>query len=285
MRTLHLSLRVADRDRSLAFYTAVGYEIVGRVPETPLGDLTMLKLPGDEFVSVELVHDPSREGAGAALSHLVVQVESMDATLAGLSARGVDVEVPTSPDGSPDFRTTWIVDPDGNRIELVQWPVGHVDGMTATDFPDTTPVGAPPRTPRPVTSGRRGKSVVEERFRRQQAGDESALDELVAADMVNHAAGPQGRDGLKRILRTIDDDLGPVTVEQHHVVGEGDLVVQHLTLHGTHRASTMPLLAKTPASGRRVAWTFIHIWRVVDGVIVEHWACRDDMGLLDQIHD
>ena len=30
MRTLHLGLRVADLDRSLAFYTAVGYEIVGR---------------------------------------------------------------------------------------------------------------------------------------------------------------------------------------------------------------------------------------------------------------
>ena len=57
MRTLHLGLRVADLDRSLAFYTAVGYEIVGRVPDTPLGDLTMLKLPGDEFVTIELVHD------------------------------------------------------------------------------------------------------------------------------------------------------------------------------------------------------------------------------------
>lgn len=31
-----------------------------------------------------------------------------------------------------------------------------------------------------------------------------------------------------------------------------------------------------------MAWTFIHIWRVVDGQIVEHWACRDDMTLLEQ---
>jgi hypothetical protein len=27
-----------------------------------------------------------------------------------------------------------IVDPDGNRIELVQWPAGHVDGITAADW-------------------------------------------------------------------------------------------------------------------------------------------------------
>ena len=60
-------------------------------------------------------------------------------------------------------------------------------------------------------------------------------------------------------------------------------MAQHLTVHGTHRASTMPLLADVPPSGRPAAWTFIHIWRVADGMIVEHWACRDDMGLLDQL--
>jgi lactoylglutathione lyase len=60
MRTLHVGLRVADPDRAVAFYTAVGYEVVGRVPETPAGQLTTLKLPDDDVVSVELVFDPSR---------------------------------------------------------------------------------------------------------------------------------------------------------------------------------------------------------------------------------
>jgi lactoylglutathione lyase len=136
MRTLHFGLRVADLERSLAFYTAVGYEVIGSVPDTPLGHLTMLKLPGDEFVTIELVHDP---GPGAVdistgLSHFVIKVESMEATLAELAAHGIDADEPTSPDGSDDFRTTWVVDPDGNRIELVQWPAGHADGMTAADW-------------------------------------------------------------------------------------------------------------------------------------------------------
>ena len=131
-------------------------------------------------------------------------------------------------------------------------------------------------------SERTAKDVVAEMFRRQEAGDDTSLD-LIAPEMVNHAAGPQGREGLQFILRTIDNDLGPTTVEQHHLIGEGDLVAQHLTLHGTHRASTMPLLADAAVSGRPTAWTFIHIWRVADGMIVEHWACRDDMGLLEQL--
>ena len=95
-------------------------------------------------------------------------------------------------------------------------------------------------------SERSAKDVVEEMFRRQEAGDDAALDDLVAEDMINHAAGLQGRSGLARILSTIDHDLGPVTVEQHHLVGDGDIVAQHLTLHGTHRASTMPLLLTCP---------------------------------------
>jgi predicted ester cyclase len=126
------------------------------------------------------------------------------------------------------------------------------------------------------------RDVVDEYSRRQRSGDVSALD-LVAEDMVNHAAGPQGRAGLRAILANIDHDLGPVTAEQHHLVADGDLVAQHITLHGTHRASTMPLLADTPASGHPTAWVFMHLWRVEDGMIVEHWACRDDMGLLAQV--
>ena len=136
MRTLHLGLRVADLDRSLAFYTAVGYEVVGEVPETGIGHLTMLKLPSDEFVTIELVHDPARgeHDIATGLSHFVIQVESMDATIAELAAKGIDVAEPESPDGSADFLTTWITDPDGNRIELVQWPAGHPDGLTAADW-------------------------------------------------------------------------------------------------------------------------------------------------------
>jgi lactoylglutathione lyase len=135
MRTLHIGLRVADLERSLAFYKGLGYEVLGNVPETELGTLTMLKLPRDEFVTLELVHDPSRgEVVVGGLNHLVIQVESMDDTFAELADRGIRVEPPQSPDGSNDFWTAWVVDPDGCRIELVQWPAGHPDGMTAADL-------------------------------------------------------------------------------------------------------------------------------------------------------
>jgi lactoylglutathione lyase len=130
------------------------------------------------------------------------------------------------------------------------------------------------------------KDVIEELFRRGLAGDESVIDELIAEDMVNHAAGPtrQGREGWKQIIATIRTDFGrDFFVENHHLISEDDLVAHHMTMRGRHQASTMPLLAGVEATGTDVTWTYVHIWRVVDGRVVEHWACRDDVGLLRQI--
>ncbi len=135
MRTLHVGLRVADLERSLAFYSRVGYEVVGSVPDTEFGSLTMLKLPGDEFVTLELVHDLHRGAVQpGGLNHLVVQVESVQESVAQLTARGIEVDAPVSPDGSGDLWTAWVADPDGYRIELVQWPAGHAEGMSEADF-------------------------------------------------------------------------------------------------------------------------------------------------------
>ena len=133
MRMLHLGLRVTDLERSLAFYTALGYAELGGVPETEFGSLTRLKLLDDPFVSLELVHDPARpvEDIGA-VNHLVVQVDDLEAAIADLATRGVTAEPPTDP--GPGIRTSWLTDPDGYRIELVQWPPGHPAGMTAADF-------------------------------------------------------------------------------------------------------------------------------------------------------
>jgi lactoylglutathione lyase len=140
MRTLHVGLRVADLERSLAFYTGLGYQVLGSVPETEFGTLTMLKLPGDEFVTLELVHDPGTAMPGrGGLNHLVIQVESVSEVVADLTAQGGQVEPPSSPDGSQEFWTAWATDPDGYRIELVQWPAGHPEGMTAADFADQVP--------------------------------------------------------------------------------------------------------------------------------------------------
>jgi lactoylglutathione lyase len=135
-KTLHPSFRVSDLTDSLAFYTALGYGEVGRVDIPGGTTLIMLKFPAEEVVSLELAHRPEgdRVQLGTAFSHLPVQVDDLASTIAELTRAGLQpgpVELPGGPDGP---RTAWVVDPDGIRIELVQWPPGHADGISPADF-------------------------------------------------------------------------------------------------------------------------------------------------------
>jgi len=120
----------------LDFYTALGYGQVGRVDIGDGASLTMLKFPGDELVTLELVNRPADGPVdiGNGFSHVAVQVNNLKATIEALSRRGLragPVERPGGPDGA---QTSWLTDPDGYRIELVQWPPRHTAGLTAADF-------------------------------------------------------------------------------------------------------------------------------------------------------
>ena len=56
MKTLHTAYRVTDLTVSLNFYLALGYREVGSVGLGEGASLTMLKFPGEEVVTLELVH-------------------------------------------------------------------------------------------------------------------------------------------------------------------------------------------------------------------------------------
>jgi len=136
MRTLHTSYRVSNLTASLDFYTALGYEQVGRVDLGANASLTMLKFPGEEVVTLELVYRPEDGPVdiGTGFSHIPVQVDDLPATLGRLSEAGLKPGPVERPGGQDGPQISWLTDPDGYRIELVQWPPGHPYGITAADF-------------------------------------------------------------------------------------------------------------------------------------------------------
>jgi lactoylglutathione lyase len=135
MRTLFVGYRVSDLERSLAFYQALGYRELGRVELPDDSRLSALSFPDEAAVTLELVHRPD---AGAVepggFDHLAIQVDDLALTLTQLSDAGLEPGPPELPGGQDGPRTSWLTDPDGYRIELVQWPEGHHWGMTAADF-------------------------------------------------------------------------------------------------------------------------------------------------------
>jgi lactoylglutathione lyase len=136
VRTLFVSNRVTDLERSVGFYTALGYGVLGRVEAGDGSRLVILKFPEETAASLELVHRPAdgTVDVGSGVDHLAVQVDGLAGTLEALAGAGLAPGPVLGPGGPAGPKTSWLTDPDGYRIELVEWPAGHSDGMTAADF-------------------------------------------------------------------------------------------------------------------------------------------------------
>ncbi len=116
MKTLHPAWQVTDLAASLNFYRALGYDEVRR---TSLGNgttLTMLQFPGEDVVSLELVHRPADGSVqiGSGFSHLVIQLDQLEDTVAALQQRGLQSEPEHHPHGPDGPRPSWLTDPDGS---------------------------------------------------------------------------------------------------------------------------------------------------------------------------
>jgi lactoylglutathione lyase len=81
MKVLFPAFRVSHLDASLAFYTSVGFEVVGQVESGDGTRMAMLALPQETEVSLDLVHSgESGPLAPGGLDHLAVQVDDLGAT-------------------------------------------------------------------------------------------------------------------------------------------------------------------------------------------------------------
>ncbi len=87
--------------------------------------------------------------------------------------------------------------------------------------------------------------------------------------------------------------LGEAFPDQRHeiveMVSDGEMVICRLIMRGTHLGQpSLPivlggLLAGVEPTGRRVEVEQIHMFRVRDGTITEHFAVRDDLGMGRQL--
>jgi predicted ester cyclase len=118
------------------------------------------------------------------------------------------------------------------------------------------------------------RRVLEELF---EKGNLEAADELIHPEFVNHEAppdNPQGREGLRETISWLHGLWGPMRADVEDMICEGDKVVARVTMHGRHVGE---FLGRSP-TGKEFATKQIHIWRIEDGKVIEHWSVRDDLG-------
>ena len=112
-------------------------------------------------------------------------------------------------------------------------------------------------------------------------GNLAAADELIAANFKNHAApgAPAGPASFKQLVTFYRSAFPDAQFTIEDVLADGEKVVMRNTFSGTHRG---PFMGIAP-TGRRVSQEQIHIVHVASGQVVEHWAVRDDLSLLQQL--
>ena len=113
-------------------------------------------------------------------------------------------------------------------------------------------------------------------------GELDRVEEFVTEDFVNHEAWPgedPGYEGFRLRLRRLREAVPDLNMEVHESLAEGDLVAYRATLTGTQ---TGPLLG-IPPTGKPFSAQQMHFLRMRDGKASEHWACRDDLGMLMQL--
>jgi predicted ester cyclase len=114
-------------------------------------------------------------------------------------------------------------------------------------------------------------------------GNLALADQVFGADYVEHVplppGFPVGLAGLKQFVtavRTAFPDFRYVIEDE---IAEGDRCVVRVTASGTMRGDFMGM----PATGKHAAWQEIHIAQFAGGKLVEHWACIDQLGMLQQL--
>lgn len=127
------------------------------------------------------------------------------------------------------------------------------------------------------------KALVRRWFEETDKGNRDIIDELCAADYIDHAPPlpgmPAGNAGVReanRQLRAAFPDTLHFIDDQ---VAEGDKVVTRIHARGTFTGECLGI----PPNGAVVVITGIMIHRIEDGRLAEHWANADILGFLQQM--
>ena len=107
------------------------------------------------------------------------------------------------------------------------------------------------------------------------------VDEFIAANCIFHAfdrilKGPeQFRQYAKELLAVFPD----IHFKIEDLIAEGDMVVSHWTLTGTHKGEFLEI----PATNKKVEFQGSSILRIAEGKVIELWAYWDRYGVMKQL--
>ena len=118
---LHTCYRIGDIDRSVAFYEALGFEELRRMPIRDEAINVFMGLPNDG-ARLELTYNHGVDSyeLGTGYNHIAVTTTDLDEKLENLKGQGIEPEKPPYTVREGGSRLCFVRDPDDYRVELIE---------------------------------------------------------------------------------------------------------------------------------------------------------------------
>ena len=110
--------------------------------------------------------------------------------------------------------------------------------------------------------------------------DLGILDEYMRDDYIQHNANvPTGKAGFRKFFEATFKVIPDFKCSFKQIIAEGDRVAVYSTTSGTHTGAWIG----PAATGNKLSYDVVDIFRVQDGKIAEHWDVADTFRLFQQV--
>jgi predicted ester cyclase len=127
------------------------------------------------------------------------------------------------------------------------------------------------------------KQLCRDYFTAFLARDTEWMERHIAPTFVRHDPGApfdvRGPEGVAALHDALLPAFPDMELPLQDFVAEGEKVLVRLTIHATH---TGPL-GDLEATGKRIEVSVLDLFQIRDGVLIEHWALLDNLGMLRQL--
>jgi len=127
------------------------------------------------------------------------------------------------------------------------------------------------------------KQICREYFKAFLARDAAWMEKHVANTFVRHDPGldfeVRGPEGVLQLHDALMPAFPDMKLDLEDLVAEGEKVLARLVIRATH---TGPFGAM-PATGKPIRVAVLDLFQIRDGVLIEHWAQLDNLGMLKQL--
>ncbi len=106
-----------------------------------------------------------------------------------------------------------------------------------------------------------------------------AIDKYIAPGFVDHGNYGITRQKLAAHIKEMRASFPDTHLEIKKQVAEGDIVASYLEFTGTHKDTFLGV----PGTGKKFKFDVLMIFRVVDGILKEHWGMVDQLYILQRL--